>query len=677
MKAPGLPYNEPDRLRALASYEVVDTAAEHGFDALARLAAHVAGVPIGLVSLVDANRQWFKARYGLDVPETPRQVSFCGHVVESGQPLVVDDARGDDRFADNPLVTDGVKVRFYAGWPLRTPDGFVLGTICAIGREPKTLNDEQRTMLSLLAGQVIDQLEARRNSLAESEVRLRGLFDAMVEGVVVHDVTGAITTVNRAAERILGLSHDQLRGRTSIDPRWRTVHVDGTPFPGADHPAMRALSSGQSQLDVTMGVHKATGELSWISINAIPLMETGATKPSAVAVTFHDISEKRAADLAREQLAQQQRLITTGTLASGVGHEINNPLAYVVANLEVAIEDVRAIEGGSPSGRVKSIVDALGDAREGADRIRRIVRGLRSLAREDTVPLPTNVQQVVATSLDMAMHELRHRASIEVGDFDVPLVSADESRLAQMLVNLLVNAGQAFALADPERNKVSVVADRRGDVVSIAVTDNGPGIAPEVVSRIFDPFFTTKPVGQGTGLGLSICHSIATSLGGTITCKTEVGRGTTFEILLPVAHEAQVPVAPAVLAAKGGGTILALDDEGGVLRSLVRALSIEFEVVTCSDAREAWRRLEGGERFDVIFCDIAMPHLSGFEVLRRLRQLDAEQATRLVFISGGTADGAAFDADEVASVELLEKPFTVQALRGIARRYVSRSRLPV
>jgi PAS domain S-box-containing protein len=498
----------------------------------------------------------------------------------------------------------------------------------------------------------------------------------MVEGVVVHDVTGAITTVNRAAERILGLSHDQLRGRTSIDPRWRTIHVDGTPFPGSDHPAMRALSSGQSQLDVTMGVHKATGELSWISINAIPLMETGAKKPSAVAVTFHDISEKRAAELARERLTQQQRLITTGTLASGVGHEINNPLAYLLANLEVALEEIRALEGGSPSDRIKSIVDALGDAKEGAERIRRIVRGLRSLAREDTVPLPTNVQQVVATSLDMAMHELRHRASIEVGDFDVPLVSADESRLAQMLVNLLVNAGQAFALADPERNKVSVMATRRGDVVSIAVTDNGPGIAPQVLSRIFDPFFTTKPVGQGTGLGLSICHSIATSLGGAITCKTEVGRGTTFEILLPVAREAQVPAAPAVVSATGGGTILALDDEDGMLRSLVRALSTEYEVVTCSDAREAWRRLEGGERFDVIFCDLAMPHLSGFEVLRRLRQLDAEQAARLVFISGGIVGASAFDAEEIASVELLEKPFTVQALRGIARRYVSRSRLP-
>src|SRR5256885_8674135 len=137
MKEPPTPANEADRLRKLQEYAILDTAPEPSLDGLTALAAHIANTPIALISLVDADRQWFKSRYGLDVPEIRRDVSFCGHVVASEAPLVVPDACRDDRFADNPLVKGDPHVRFYLSLPLRTPDGFVVGTLCAIDRVPR------------------------------------------------------------------------------------------------------------------------------------------------------------------------------------------------------------------------------------------------------------------------------------------------------------------------------------------------------------------------------------------------------------------------------------------------------------------------------------------------------------------------------------------------------------
>ncbi|MEZ4384865.1 MAG: sigma 54-interacting transcriptional regulator [Nannocystaceae bacterium] len=174
MEPPRTPANEGERLAALAGYEVLDSAGEASFDGLAELAAHVMGAPIALVSLVDADRQWFKAKYGLDVPETPRELSFCGHVVASGEPLIVADARADARFADNPFVTGEPRIRFYAGFPLRTAEGHVLGTLCVLDRERRELSAPRRRMLSILAAQVMDELELRRKVLElESLERVR------------------------------------------------------------------------------------------------------------------------------------------------------------------------------------------------------------------------------------------------------------------------------------------------------------------------------------------------------------------------------------------------------------------------------------------------------------------------------------------------------------------------
>jgi two-component sensor histidine kinase len=165
MQGPIQPANERQRLEKLAGYQILDTPPEAAFDDLVAMVAHIMDVPIALISLVDAERQWFKSHHGLDASETPREVSFCGHVVASGSELVVADSHKDPRFADNPLVTGPPHVRFYAGAPLLTADGFVLGTLCAIDHDPREVTPEQRGLLSILARQVVGQLELRKRNL--------------------------------------------------------------------------------------------------------------------------------------------------------------------------------------------------------------------------------------------------------------------------------------------------------------------------------------------------------------------------------------------------------------------------------------------------------------------------------------------------------------------------------
>jgi PAS domain S-box-containing protein len=187
MRPARVPSNEADRLRKLREYEILDTAPEPSLDGLTALAAHIAGMPIALISLVDADRQWLKSHHGFAVPEIHRDVSFCGHVVEAGWPLVVTDALLDDRFADNPLVTGDPHVRSYLGMPLRTPEGFVVGTLCLMDRVPREIAGAQRGALDLLSRQIVDQLEFRRQALererqAQRVERLGARLRAATEG---------------------------------------------------------------------------------------------------------------------------------------------------------------------------------------------------------------------------------------------------------------------------------------------------------------------------------------------------------------------------------------------------------------------------------------------------------------------------------------------------------------
>jgi signal transduction histidine kinase len=227
-----------------------------------------------------------------------------------------------------------------------------------------------------------------------------------------------------------------------------------------------------------------------------------------------------------------------GRLAAGVGHEINNPLSFILSNLRYALQELRDSGGNLSEEELGEVLSALAEASEGADRVRLIVQDLKTLSRPDDMALgPVDVEAVVRGAAKMARHELRDRARLVEECAGVPLVRANAARLGQVFLNLFINAAHAITPGRAQENEVRVVARVSAPgQVTVEVRDTGSGIPAEHLRRIFDPFFTTKPVGMGTGLGLSVCHRIITAFGGELRVESEPGRGTAFLITLPMAE---------------------------------------------------------------------------------------------------------------------------------------------
>jgi C4-dicarboxylate-specific signal transduction histidine kinase len=272
------------------------------------------------------------------------------------------------------------------------------------------------------------------------------------------------------------------------------------------------------------------------------LEETVHTRTSELASANARLEESlQKLQATQHQLLFADRLATVGRLAAGVGHEINNPLAYILSNLRYLQDELNRMEGAPTPEERQELLSALQETRDGAERVRLIAQDLKVLSRPDEVaPGAVELSQVVRSAAKMAAHELRHRTRFVEDCAGVPPVRGNEARLGQVLLNLIINAAHAIEPGQVEHNEIRVTArERAHGQVTLEVSDTGCGIPPENLSRIFEPFFTTKEVGVGTGLGLWVCQGIITSLGGELTVESTPGRGTTFRITLPVAESAE------------------------------------------------------------------------------------------------------------------------------------------
>jgi len=365
-------------------------------------------------------------------------------------------------------------------------------------------------------------------------------------------------------------------------------------------------------------------------------------------------------------LLEAERMASIGTLVAGVAHEINNPLAYVLANLEYVTAELQEIETAvaekNPAGgRVAEMIQALREAREGAERVRRIVRDLKTFARPAGEEIgAVDVRRVIEASINMVFNEIKHRARLIKDYGPTPLARGNEWRLGQVFLNILLNAAQAIPEGHYEENRIRIVTgtDTEGRVV-VEVHDTGQGMTPEVMARVFEPLFTTKPMGVGTGLGLYICKQITEALGGTIEIESEVGVGTMVRVVLrpadpeevtEKAYEAQVP--------RGRrGRLLAVDDDALVLAAVRRALGTAHEVVTESSGAKALARLEQGEHFNIILCDLIMPKVSGVDVYTQVAATHPTMVDKIVFLTGGAFTPRAREFLDTVPNPRIEKPF--------------------
>ncbi|MBW2526134.1 MAG: hybrid sensor histidine kinase/response regulator [Deltaproteobacteria bacterium] len=499
--------------------------------------------------------------------------------------------------------------------------------------------------------------DARRymRMLTSSERDFRAVVAGSPEAIAIVQA-GAIRHANPAFLDALGFEDtDSVHGRTLAS----VIH----PADAAEVEAM--LDQTVASRLVTARFQRADEDLVELELVALPIELDDA--PASVLLARNVTERKRLT----ARTMEMDRIISMGTLAAGIGHEINNPLNYVLLNLEEAQRHLRGMGGAATGERLPECVDSSLD---GVQRIRTIVDGLARFSRADQQQAPLLLDQVIRTAADITANQIKLRARLEL-DLEPDLrVLANETRLVQVFVNLLVNAAQAIPEGHVDDNMVRVSTRALEGLVVCEVSDTGVGMSEEQRGRIFEPFFTTKPRGEGTGLGLGICRDSVQLMGGAIWVESTEGEGTTFVIELPVSDE---PLSqedrPESLPPPRKLRILVVDDEPQLLQSMTRLIGLWADVAAASSAEEAMAVIAEAEPFDLILSDLMMPDRSGMDLYRDAIADDPDLADRFAFMTGGTftADAHAFRAS--ATGEFLDKPVSSRDLKALLKRVEPRN----
>lgn len=490
-----------------------------------------------------------------------------------------------------------------------------------------------------------------------AEERFRIAVESAPCGMVMVDRQGRIVLANREVEQLFGYAASELVGQSLeilVPERFRADHPRQRKRFLAD-PQARAMGAGRD----LYGLHKDGSELP-VEIGLNPIRTPEGT---VVLASIVDISERRHSEML---LAAADRMRAVGTLAAGVAHGINNPLAFIKGNILYVREELASVQSELAGASERPFVmealrearEVLAQAQEGADRIRDIVSDLLTFARKESGSVePVDCHRVLESVINMTHNEIWPRARLVRRFGEIPLVAGDESRIAHAVTNLVLNATQALPEGEADHNEIRLITrSEPPDQVIIEIEDTGAGIPPELRPQLFDPFFTTKPVGRGTGLGLSVSHGIVRALGGRIEVGDGPEGGACFRMILPAAQgtASRAPTCEARIGTKL--RVLVVDDEPRILDMMRRMLRAHADLAVAPGGLEALSRVKAGERFDAIVCDLLMPEMNGMQLYEALQSEAPELVSRMLFVTGGafTGDARAF-LDRVPN-RVLTKP---------------------
>lgn len=647
MAAP-TPHNEAQRLAELIDFAVLDTLPDPSLDTIVALAASIMDVPIALVSLVDTERQWFKARVGLDACETDRESAFCAHAILEDEPLIIPNALEDERFAHNPLVLGDPNIRAYFGFPLIVGPDLRLGTLCAIDQKVRGITPSQIEHMKALAKIVVSQLEITRRTqdalaLAEANEALnreadhaRVILETMSEGVLIKNRIGKVVEANPSACRILSMSRDTLLGMMPNDLRWQRMRENGTPYLPHEIPALEVLRSGIPVSNEVVGVPDPDGGTKWLHLSASPLFEPFEETPSFVVSTFSDITHLKSQQEHLRDLsvkANAANAAKTQFLAN-MSHELRTPLNGVVgvasalANTPLDDRQKRMVELIRSSG--KDLERQLSDILD----LTKVEAGELQL---EAVPLDVSllIQEVIGLMSGVCAQKKLELAF----DNRLPekqLFLGDPVRLRQIITNLVSNAVKFTSVG---RVKVTASPRTFGSGLIVDVEDTGIGFDEAQSQKLFERFSQadnsiTRRFG-GTGLGLAITKSLTELMGGTIKATSTPEIGSVFTLDLPLAHDRAVVPSyanedPAEICRDIPKDLRVLLVEDQLLNQQVFGFMMEpfgAEFFTAINGEEGVEAFETAT-FDVIFMDMQMPVKDGLAATREIRALEAKTGAK-------------------------------------------------
>lgn len=481
----------------------------------------------------------------------------------------------------------------------------------------------------------------------------RQILEQVFEAVVVADASGVVVRLNPAAEALLGVS-----ASAAVGLRVEEVVVVRDDPGGAVVPSPLAatLANGGPVASEICWIDGADGTPRPVAYRCAPLIEDGV-QAGAIAV-FADRTER---ERSHELLTRADRLASMGTMAASIAHEINNPLTYVMGNIEVVL---------ATPGLPTAVIEPLRDVQVGARAIERIVRDLKLLSAPDHKNrVPIDVKSVVQRSLRMVAKEVRARGRLEAALSPTLPVFADAVALGQVVLNLVINAAHALEDAYDEEQVVRVSTDHDGLYTTVTVEDNGCGIPDEIRDRILDPFFTTKPLGEGSGLGLAVSHQIIRDFGGMLRVESELGVGTKMTVMLPAHTDMDDDEGERTITWSDRSyphrRVLVIDDDPLVRRALASMLGRVHDVEVCASVQDALDRIQSGFGYDAILCDLMMSPLNGLEFVEALPAIAPDLVSRTAFVTGGVMSGSVRERVVRSGRQVAYKPFSVHEILSV------------
>lgn len=664
--------NEDQRLRKLYSYNLLDTPEDRCLNDFVQIASMICNTPIALISLVDENRQWFKAKVGLEASETSRDLAFCSHAILQDEVFVVEDALSDERFFDNPLVVGEPRVRFYAGAPLKAPGGLNIGTLCVIDHEKRQLTSEQLSSLEALSRQIMTHLALvlanKKQYELETELRQskfetdrinRRLELAEIFGRFGSwdlDLESGQVNYSKGYFNILGI---ETKDKVVLEDIISVIHPEDREI--ISELSDRLLNGKIETFEVFYRVLERDGTFKYVR-------STGELVNKKIFGTLLDVTEMK--NMEKSLVAEREIALSASRAKSrflaNMSHEIRTPLNGIIGLSKLLSEDLSSSPEKQQLSTIIGCAETLLEIITDILDFSKLEAGTVELSKEDF-----EVNQLISTVVEsLSYRAVGGKVKLNWTPQKELFVQGDPLRLKQVIMNLLSNA-----LKFTEKGEINVrllVQSLSEDRVlfQLVVEDTGVGINEDGIKKLFRPFSQVDNSSSrrfgGTGLGLAITKDLVIRMGGDIHVCSVPGSGSKFTVSLnlPARWSAEVKQMKVVDYACHPfplNILIAEDVETNILvvEGFLSKLGYTAKVVR--NGQEVLEEISK-KNYDLILMDCHMPLMDGFEATKIIRENEHHNDIQIIALSAGTTEEEKLMSLKVGMDGFLSKPLRLQGL---------------